>query len=149
MPDRGSKVSEVTYHFFGDNNYCGVTGWPNMIQTVTHDGWMGIAPQGREITMRSLDFWRIEDGKIRENWVLVDLLDAYRQLGVDVFAPPSRVQQGAEPRPDPARGWTAMKARRGTSAEAAVPAGVGRSTLGRIFSQDLGEHRRASRERAA
>ena len=63
-----------------------MTGLPNMIQTVTHDGWMGIAPQGREITMRSLDFWRIEDGRIRENWVLVDLLDAYRQLGVDVFA---------------------------------------------------------------
>ena len=25
-------------------------------------------------------------GLIRENWVLVDLLDAWRQLGVDVFA---------------------------------------------------------------
>ncbi len=36
--------------------------------------------------MRSLDFWRLEGGLIRENWVLVDLLDAYRQLGVDVFA---------------------------------------------------------------
>ncbi len=36
--------------------------------------------------MRSLDFWRMEDGLIRENWVLVDLLDAYRQLGVDVLA---------------------------------------------------------------
>ena len=57
-----------------------------MIQTLTDDGWMGIAPAGRRITMRSLDFWRIEDGLIRENWVLVDLLDAYRQLGVDVFA---------------------------------------------------------------
>ena len=28
----------------------------------------------------------IERGKIRENWVLVDILDAYRQLGLDVFA---------------------------------------------------------------
>ena len=36
--------------------------------------------------MRSLDFWRLEGGLIRENWVLVDLLDAYRQLGVDVLA---------------------------------------------------------------
>ena len=36
--------------------------------------------------MKSLDFWRVEDGKIRENWVMVDLLDAYKQLGVDVFA---------------------------------------------------------------
>lgn len=86
MPDRGQYVDEITYHFFGDGDYAAVTGWPNMIQTVTHDGWMGIAPSGRRITMRSLDFWRLENGRIRENWVLVDLLDAYRQLGVDVFA---------------------------------------------------------------
>ncbi len=86
MPDRGKYVEEITYHFFGDGDYAAVTGWPDMIQTVTHDGWMGIAPAGKKITMRSLDFWRVEDGKIRENWVLVDLLDAYRQLGVDVFA---------------------------------------------------------------
>ena len=47
---------------------------------------MGIAPSGKRITMKSLDFWRIERGKIRENWVMVDILDAYRQLGVDVLA---------------------------------------------------------------
>lgn len=86
MPDRGRKVDQITCHFFGDNNYCAVTGWPDMIQTVSCDGWMGIAPSGREITLRSLDFWRIENGRIRENWVMVDILDAYRQLGVDVFA---------------------------------------------------------------
>lgn len=86
MPDRGKYVDDITYHFFGDAEYAAVTGWPNMIQTVTHDGWMGIAPSGQRITMRSLDFWRLDDGLIRENWVLVDLLDAYRQLGVDVFA---------------------------------------------------------------
>ena len=86
MPDRGQYIDEITYHFFGDKNYAAVTGWPNMIQTVTDDGWMGIAPSGKKITMCSLDFWRIENGLIRENWVMVDLLDAYRQLGVDVLA---------------------------------------------------------------
>ena len=86
MPDRGQYVDEIEYHFFGDGDYAAVTGWPDMIQTVIHDGWMGIAPSGKRITMRSLDFWRIENGLIRENWVMVDILDAYRQLGVDVFA---------------------------------------------------------------
>ncbi len=86
MPDRGLERAKLTYHFFGDIDYVAVTGWPNMIQTVTHDGWMGIAPAGKQITMCSLDFWRIENGLIRENWVMVDLLDAWRQLGVDVFA---------------------------------------------------------------
>lgn len=86
MPDRGQYVDEITYQFFGEGEYAAVTGWPNMIQTVTNDGWLGIAPSGQKITMCSLDFWRIENGKIRENWVMVDLLDAYRQLGVDVLA---------------------------------------------------------------
>ena len=85
MPDRGSFRDELTYHFFADGPYVAVTGWPNMKQTLSDDGWMGIAPSGRMITLRSLDFWRIERGQIRENWVLVDLLYVYRQLGVDVL----------------------------------------------------------------
>ena len=36
--------------------------------------------------MRSLDFWRVENGLIRENWVMVDLLHMYDQIGIDVFA---------------------------------------------------------------
>ncbi|MEO0391428.1 MAG: ester cyclase [Pseudomonadota bacterium] len=86
MPDRGSYVGEITYHFFGDGNYAGVTGWPNMYQTQTHGGWLGIAPTGKRVEMRSLDFWRLEDGLIRENWVLVDLLHMWSQIEVDVLA---------------------------------------------------------------
>jgi len=100
MPDRGQYVGEIIYHFFGDKNYVAVTGWPNMIQTVSHDGWLGIAPVGKRITMKSLDFWRIENTKIRENWVMVDILDAYNQLGVDVFARMrefNKARQGFDP----------------------------------------------------
>lgn len=106
MPDRGRYVDEITYHFFGDGDYAAVTGWPDMIQTLTHDGWMGIAPAGRRITMRSLDFWRLENGLIRENWVLVDLLDVYNQIGVDVFA---RLREFNKARPgfDPETGIAA------------------------------------------
>jgi predicted ester cyclase len=86
MPDRGQSDEEVTFHFFGDGDYAAVTGWPNMIQTITSGGWLGIAPAGQRVALRSLDFWRMENGLIRENWVLVDLLDVFRQLGVDVFA---------------------------------------------------------------
>jgi predicted ester cyclase len=84
MPDR--KGSGGTGNLFADGNYVGFTAWPGMSATVTGDGWMGIAPAGQKITMRSLDFWRCENGLIRENWVLVDLLHVYKQLGVDVLA---------------------------------------------------------------
>jgi hypothetical protein len=70
---------------FSDGNYVGFTAWPGMQMTISGDGWLGIAPANQEITMRSLDFWRCEDGLIRENWVLIDLLDVYNQLGVDVL----------------------------------------------------------------
>ena len=86
MPDRGQYVGDITYHFFGDQTYAAVTGWPDMLQTHTHDGWLGLPPTGKKLEMRSLDFWRMENGKIRENWVTVDLLHVYEQLGIDVFA---------------------------------------------------------------
>lgn len=86
MPDRGQHEEEIHAHFFASGEYVAVTGWPNMCQTLTHGGWLGIAPSGKKITLRSLDFWRLEDGKIRENWVLVDLIDVYSQLGIDVIA---------------------------------------------------------------
>lgn len=95
MPDRGKTTSysdndgwgdEVFYHFFADGNYVAVTGWPNMSQTLSHDGWMSIAPVNKNVKFRSLDFWRLENRKIRENWVLIDLLHIYHQIGIDVFS---------------------------------------------------------------
>jgi len=85
MPDRAGAISSAAV-MFGDGDYVGTTGWPNMRMTLSGDGWLGIAPANQEITMRSLDFWRCEHGRIRENWVLIDLLSVYDQLGVDVFS---------------------------------------------------------------
>lgn len=86
MPDRGLDPEGLHSHWIAEGAYTCETGWPNMRLTITQDGWLGIAPAGQQITLRSLDFWRVEAGLIRENWVLVDLLDMYAQLGVDVFA---------------------------------------------------------------
>lgn len=86
MPDRGQRPDLVQHHFFGEGDYAAVTGWPNMAQTISGDGWLGIAAAGQSVTLRSLDFWRLEDDLIRENWVLVDLLSLYDQIGVDVLA---------------------------------------------------------------
>ncbi len=89
MPDRRGGYARDS-HFFGDGLYVGETGWPAMAMTVTGSGFLGIVPTGASITMRSLDFWRLEDTpsgpKIRENWVLIDLLNVWHQLGVDVLA---------------------------------------------------------------
>jgi hypothetical protein len=33
-----------------------------------------------------MDFWKVEDGKIVDNYVMVDFAHVLAQLGVDVFA---------------------------------------------------------------
>lgn len=86
MPDRKlDALGDLMSHWLAEGPYVCETGWPNMRLTLSHDGWLGIPPLGREILLRSLDFWRLEGGLIRENWVLVDLLDMYAQIGVDVL----------------------------------------------------------------
>jgi predicted ester cyclase len=85
MPDRGLDVDGLASHWIAAGDHVAETGWPNMRLTLTGDGWLGIAPAGQRITLRSLDFWRQEGGLIRENWVLVDLLDMWAQIGVDVL----------------------------------------------------------------
>ncbi len=84
MPDRIGTLGKGD--LFGDGDYVGFTAWPGMHCTISGDGWLGIAPSGQRVTMRSLDFWRCENGLIRENWVLVDILDVFTQIGVDVLA---------------------------------------------------------------
>ena len=84
MPDRVGTLGKGD--LFAEGDYVGFTAWPGMRMTVSGDGWLGIAPSNQKITMRSQDFWSCENGLIRENWVLVDLLDVYAQLGVNVFA---------------------------------------------------------------
>lgn len=55
-------------------------------QEATHSGeFMGIAPTGKRVEIRYMDFWRVEDGKIVDNWVMVDFPHVMRQLGVDPF----------------------------------------------------------------
>ena len=85
LPDRGVDADGLSCHWIAEGAYVCETGWPNMRMTVSGDGWLGIAPAGQRITLRSLDFWRLEGGLIRENWVLVDLLDMWAQIGVDVL----------------------------------------------------------------
>lgn len=80
------RLADLMSHWVAVGPYVCETGWPNMRMKLSDDGWMGIAPSNKEITLRSVDFWRLEDGLIRENWVQIDVLNLYDQIGVDVLA---------------------------------------------------------------
>ncbi|WP_300014920.1 ester cyclase [uncultured Roseobacter sp.] len=82
FPDR-----KGSHHYcrIGDGNYAAVSGWPSM--TMTHQGpYLGVAPMGRALTLRVIDFYRCADGKIAENWVLLDYMHLMGQMGLDLIA---------------------------------------------------------------
>ena len=55
-------------------------------QHAVHTGeFMGIAPTGKRVEIRYMDFWKVVDGKIVDNWVMVDFPHVLRQLGHDPF----------------------------------------------------------------
>jgi len=55
-------------------------------QEATHSGeFMGIQPSGKRIEIRYTDFWKVADGRIVDNYVMVDFPHVMQQLGVDPF----------------------------------------------------------------
>jgi len=55
-------------------------------QEAIHSGeFMGIKPTGKKVEIRYMDFWKVSEGKIQDNWVMVDFPFVMKQLGVDIF----------------------------------------------------------------
>lgn len=93
FPDR---VGGNHFARFGDGDYVCSGGWPSI--TMTHKGpYIGVAATDRPMTMRVMDFWRVErqprlaggafgGAQIMENWVLLDLVHLFRQMDVDLLA---------------------------------------------------------------
>lgn len=49
----------------------------------THTGaFMGIPATGKKAHVEYMDIWRVKDGKISENWVVMDIAGLLIQLGV-------------------------------------------------------------------
>ena len=64
---------------FADGDYVIHRGYT----TGTHKGeLMGIPPTGKQVKIKSLDIWRVVNGKAVENWVQLDMLGLMEQLGV-------------------------------------------------------------------
>jgi steroid delta-isomerase-like uncharacterized protein len=49
----------------------------------THKGeFMGVPATGKSIRVSYIDIWAVENGKLKENWVQMDMLGMMQQLGV-------------------------------------------------------------------
>ncbi|MEM8631609.1 MAG: ester cyclase [Pseudomonadota bacterium] len=67
-----------------DGDFAVTGGWPSV--TATHAGpFLGLPPTQRSVSMRVMDFYRTENGRIAENWVPIDIPHLMQQMGLDVF----------------------------------------------------------------
>jgi predicted ester cyclase len=82
FPDRkgGKHIGKIA-----DGKFVVTGGWPSVVATHTGNDWLGLGPTGKRINMRVMDFYRLEDGLIDENWVPIDIVDILKQMGVDVL----------------------------------------------------------------
>lgn len=54
-----------------------------LVMEGTHHGtWMGIPPTGKKLQIRMIAIHRIANSKIAEDWVLVESIGLFQQLGV-------------------------------------------------------------------
>lgn len=83
FPKRGV---DRTKNLIAEGPYVATGGWPHMTGTHLGGGWLGLAPTGKTVKMRVMDWWRRDGDRLDENWVSIDLLHILDQFGLDVFA---------------------------------------------------------------
>jgi len=69
---------------YGEGGYAVSTGWPSL--AAVHDGeFLGCPPTGNLLEWHIMDFWEREDDLLARNWVHIDMIDVFMQMGVDIF----------------------------------------------------------------
>ena len=57
--------------------------WPALIGSHTGGEWLGVPASGRDVALRIVDVYSVVDGLIGENWVMIDMVHALTQMGVE------------------------------------------------------------------
>jgi hypothetical protein len=84
--DPGPEAAPGHYIQIGDGHFAVTGGWPSLHGTHLGGGWLGLPATGRHVAMRVADWYRTDtDGKLIDNWVMVDIPDILRQMGLDVL----------------------------------------------------------------
>jgi hypothetical protein len=74
------------YIRIGDGPYSVTGGWPSVYAQHMGGGFCGLPPTGKPVFMRVMDFYLHHEGLIRENWVPLDMLHLFHQMGFDALA---------------------------------------------------------------
>lgn len=81
FPDR--RVQDLDA-LIAEGCYSGAPGWAGV--RATHAGeYLGCPATGRRLSVNGLDIWKRAGEQYIENWVFVDMIHLFRQLGVDLL----------------------------------------------------------------
>jgi len=72
-------IAKIAEHDFG-----GFFGWPNLTMR-NAGGYLGMNAGPGLADMRVIDMYRVEDGKLAENWIFIDILHFLNMQGLDVL----------------------------------------------------------------
>jgi hypothetical protein len=82
-----------------ERDFGGFFGWANL--TVRNaGGYLGMTGGPAAADMRVIDMYRVENGKLAENWIFIDILHFLNMQGLDVLKRTDAVQSGG--------GWGAL-----------------------------------------
>ena len=73
------------YSELGDGKFSLTAGWHSIQATYGSNHWLGFTPNNKNVTMRVMDFYHHDEGKIRENWVPIDIAHILKQIDIDIF----------------------------------------------------------------
>jgi hypothetical protein len=76
-----------------EGDFGGFFGWANLTLR-NAGGYMGMPAGPAPADMRVIDMYRVEDGKIAENWIFIDILHFLAMQGLDVLKRMDAVQSG-------------------------------------------------------
>ena len=89
FPDRTTHGNLNMVPIVTEGHYTCLGAWndgENIYATHTGGDLFGLAATGKPIKVRDVDWYRIENGKIVENWCMIDIIYLLEQLGIDIFA---------------------------------------------------------------
>lgn len=64
-------------------------GWPAIVARHSGSDWLGIPASGAEVALRIVDVYAVARGQISENWVMIDMVHALTQMGIETGFDPA------------------------------------------------------------
>jgi predicted ester cyclase len=83
FPDRSVQNLDA---LIAEGAYSGAPGWNGVLATHRGD-YLGYPATGNHLGFNGLDWWKRNGEQYAENWVFVDMVHLFRQLGVNLLEP--------------------------------------------------------------